>query len=219
MQKVEALRRNLPAGSSGALGASVTDLPVRRFSLDEYHRLVEIGFFDEDERIELIDGVLAPMSPVKPLHAVTIARQVRAFASLLGIDSTYLRVQSPISLPGADSEPEPDLAVVREAETDFAERHPYPDEILLLVEVADSSLARDRSQKAQLYAASKIPEYWIWNLLDLWLEVYRNPQMSAAGDAVYQTKLTFRSGDSVAPLAFPDCVVAVAEVLPAAGER
>ena len=112
------------------------------------------------------------------------------------------------------TEPEPDLVISRESGSEFEDRHPYPADILLLMEVSDSSLSYDRTRKGAVYAQAGIAEYWIWNLVDGQLEVYRDPHAPAAGGAVYQTKLTFHRGDSVAPQAFPDFDVAVDDVLP-----
>ena len=197
--------------------ATEDSLPLRRFSMDEYHRLIEIGFFDEDERVELLEGVLVSMSPIKPPHAYVVDLVLLLFASLLSRGEIRLRVQSPISIAEIESEPEPDLVIVRDLGAVHAERHPYPTEVLLLVEVADTSLAHDRSHKGTIYAQAGISDYWIWNLVDSSLEVYREPHTSSAGDALYQTKLTYRRGDSVAPLAFPDFEIAVDDVLPPAG--
>ena len=199
--------------------APVEGLPLRRFTLDEYHQLINIGFFDEDERVELFEGVLVSMSPIKPPHANAVDLLLLIFASLLTQEGIRLRVQSPISIVDSDSEPEPDLILASDMGAAFAERHPSPSEVLLLVEVAESSLAQDRSKKGAIYAQAEIPEYWIWNLVDDVLEVYRDPHTPSSGDAVYQTKLTFHRGESVAPLAFPDFEVVVDDILaPAANE-
>ena len=196
--------------------APADDTALRLFTLDEYHQLIDIGFFDEDERVELLEGVLVSTSPIKPPHALTVDLLTRVFTSLFTRRNVLVRVQSPIYLPGTMTEPEPDLTIFRGSVADWKERHPSPSDILFLVEVADTSLTRDRSRKGTIYAQAGILEYWIWNLADESLEVYRDPHAPPAGDALYQTKRTFRRGDSVAPLAFPDFEVAVSEVLPSA---
>jgi Uma2 family endonuclease len=196
--------------------APVEGMPLRRFTLDEYHRLIEIGFFDEDERVELLEGILVSMSPNYPPHIRTVIRLQRVFASFLARENIEVRIQGPVSIRELMTEPEPDLVISRESGTDLDERHPYPADILLLMEVSDSSLSYDRTRKRAIYAQAGILEYWIWNLVDSSLEVYRDPHTSSAGDALYQTKLTYRRGDSVAPLAFPDFEVAVDDVLPLA---
>ena len=199
--------------------APVEGMPLRRFTLDEYHQLINIGFFDEDERVELLEGVLVSMSPINPLHSNTVDLLAEIFGEIITRGVTRVRTQGPISILESESEPEPDLIIFRVPGVDFALRHPSPNEVLLVMEVADSSLAHDRSHKATLYAQAGIPDYWIWNLVDNVLEVYRDPHTPSSGDAVYQTKLTFHRGESVAPLTFPDFEVVVDDILaPAANE-
>ena len=125
----------------------------------------------------------------------------------------------PFQLPEAESEPEPDLVIAKDLGIVFARRHPNPSEVLLVVEVSDTTLVHDRTRKGMVYAQSDIADYWILNLADESLEVYRDPHVPDSGDAVYQTKLTFHRGESVAPLAFPDFQVAVDQVLPPAGSE
>ena len=194
--------------------APLEGVPLRRFTLEEYHRLIDIGFFHEDERAELLEGVLVSKSPIKPPHANAVDLLLLLFSSLLTRDGIRLRIQSPISIAEAESEPEPDFVVVKDLGASYAERHPYPAEILLLMEVADSSLTYDRGRKSRIYAQAGIAEYWIWNLVDNLLEVYRDPHAPATGDALYQTKLTYHRGDSVAALAFPDFEIHIDNVLP-----
>ncbi|HEY3352927.1 MAG TPA: Uma2 family endonuclease [Polyangia bacterium] len=175
--------------------------PLRR---PEYDRLVALGCF-EDERVELLRGVLVAMSPQGALHAEVIRRLVRLLAAALR-DRGLLQVQSPLAL-GDDSEPEPDLAVVPPG--DYAEAH--PSEALLVIEVADSSLRKDRAIKAGLYAAARIPEYWLVNLDERTVEVYRVPAAGAYGST------TSAGRDAVLrPVALPDVELAVADFLPAA---
>ena len=199
--------------------APLEGLPLRRFTLEEYHRLIEIGFFDEDERAELLEGILVSMSPINPLHSNAVDLLTEALGAIVTRGITRVRTQGPISIPEAGSEPEPDLIIFRVSGVDFTQRHPYPQEVLLVAEVSDSSLTYDRTRKGIIYAQAGIPEYWIWNLVDDVLEVYRDPHTPSSGDAVYQTKLTFHRGESVAPLAFPDFEVVVDDILaPAANE-
>jgi Uma2 family endonuclease len=181
--------------------------------------LINIGFFDEDERVELLEGVLVYMSPINPLHSNAVDLLTEAFGAIVTRGITRVRRQGPISIPEAGSEPEPDLIIFRVSGVDFALRHPSPNEVLLVMEVADSSLAHDRSHKATLYAQAGIPDYWIWNLVDNVLEVYRDPHTPSSGDALYQTKLTYHRGESLAPLAFPDFEVEVDNILPPAANE
>lgn len=215
-EPVKAVERN--TGKPILPVVPVEGVPLRRFTLDEYHELIKIGFFDEDERIELLEGFLVSMSPNNPPHIRTVIRLQRVFATFLARDDLEIRVQGPVSVPELITEPEPDLVISRESGSDFEDRHPYPADILLLMEVSDSSLAYDRTRKGAIYAQAGIQDYWIWNLVDDSLEVYRDPHPPAAGDGVYQTKLTFHRGETVAPLAFPDFEVAVDDVLPPPAE-
>ncbi len=194
----------------------IEGLSLRRFTLDEYHHLIDIGFFDEDERVELLEGVLVYMSPNNPPHIRTVLRLFRFLVSQITQEAIEVRAQGPISIPELMTEPEPDLVISKESGGTLDERHPFPADILLLMEVSDSSLAYDRTRKAEIYAQAGIPDYWIWNLVDNSLEVYRDPHAPAIGDALYQTKLTIHSGESIAPLAFPDFEVAVVDIMPPA---
>lgn len=191
-------------------------MPLRRFTLDEYHQLIEIGFFNESERVELVEGILVDMSPNNPPHIRTVNRLRSTFSFLDARVDIEVRAQGPVTIPELMTEPEPDLVISIETGFELDERHPYPSDILLLMEVSDSSLAYDRARKGAIYAQAGILEYWIWNLVDGLLEVYRDPQAPASGDAVYQTKLTYHRGESVAPQAFPDLEVAVDDILPPA---
>ena len=191
-------------------------LPLRRFTLEEYHQLIDIGFFNENERVELVEGILVYLSPNNPPHIRTVIRLGRVFSFLNARADVEVRPQGPVTIPELMTEPEPDLVISMESGSDLDERHPHPSEILLLMEVSDSSLTYDRSLKGAIYAQAGIKEYWIWNLVDGLLEVYRDPQTPVSGEAAYQTKLTFHRGESVTPLAIPDIEVAVDDILPKA---
>jgi len=208
-----ALRQSRLKSSPVPAAETPVRLPVRRFSLEEYHRLIEIGFFADDERVELIEGILVPMSPMHSKQAAAIRRLDREFGRQLS-DLALVSVQMPISLPRTTTEPEPDLALARLREDDYSQAHPDPEDLYLVVEVAYSSLANDEGTKAELYARSGIQEYWIFNLIDELLVVYRNPFTSAGGVGSYQTKITLHRDDIASPLAFPDCKIRVREILP-----
>lgn len=184
-------------------------LPLRRFTLDEYHRLIEIGILSNRDKLELLEGLLVMRQEISPLRAHISSKLHRALSPLYGREKTMVRIRGPISIHVSDSEPEPDLAIYVGSEADHWERHPYPYEVNLIVEVSDSALSRDRFHKGRIYAHAGILEYWVVNLPDRSLEVYRDPHTPASGDAAYQSKLTFRHGDSVGPLAFPDFEIAV----------
>jgi Uma2 family endonuclease len=171
--------------------------PLRRV---EYDRLVALGAF-EDERIELLHGVLVDMSPNKPGHVSPIDRLTMILVPAL-VARAIVRVQSPIAA-GDDSEPEPDIAVVPPG--DYRQEHPA--QALLVIEVALSSLNKDRNVKAPLYAASGFPEYWIVDVAGQAIEVHATP----AGGA-YATVTRHTPGETLRPAAFPDVAVQVADV-------
>jgi Uma2 family endonuclease len=150
--------------------------PVRRFSVEEYHRLGQSGILGEDDSVELLEGLVAPKMIRTPIHDAVVAIVEQALRMRLPPDWTP-RIQSAITT--ATSEPEPDVTVVRGGPRDYLLRHPSGSDIALIVEVADSSLARDRA-KARIYAAAGVPLYWIVNLNDDCVEVYTQPEVAGA---------------------------------------
>jgi Uma2 family endonuclease len=146
---------------------------VYRFSVEQYHRMIEAGILTATDRCELLDGWIVPKMTHQPPHDSAIARLNRRLTRLLS-DEWVIRVQAAITL--ATSEPEPDLAVVTGPEDLYDQRHPFPRDIALLIEVADSSLLSDRRDKGALYARARIPEYWIVNLVSAQVEVYTQPR-------------------------------------------
>ncbi len=166
--------------------------PVRRFTVDEYHRLGEAGVLTEDDRVELLEGLIVTKMIHNPPHDTSLALTDSSIRGLLPA-GWHTRVQSAITTD--DSEPEPDVAVVRGSIRDYATRHPGPGDIGLLVEVAESSLGRDR-KKCRLYARAGIAAYWIINLVDRQIEVFGNPTGPVAEPA-YRDSKTYRAGQSV----------------------
>jgi Uma2 family endonuclease len=146
--------------------------PIRKFTVDEYHQLIRIGVLTEDDPVELLEGWIIQKMPRNPPHDGTLAVTNKRLGNRLPA-GWHPRVQMAVTLP--DSEPEPDLAIVRGQEEDYFTRHPGPSDIALLVEVADSSLNRDRTEKGRIYARAGIPVYWIINLTDAQVEVYSDP--------------------------------------------
>ncbi len=191
----------------------ISQLDIRRLDLEEYHRLIEMGFFAEDERVELIEGVLHRMSPKGTRHAECLERLLRTFYTVLR-KQVRIRAQDPITIPASGSEPEPDLILITPREGGYLDHHPLPEDILLVVEIADSSLAEDQGIKLGVYAAAGIEEYWVINLVDDQVEVYREPATLADGTAAYRQQTVHRAGDTIAPLHFPDCKIEVAPLLP-----
>jgi Uma2 family endonuclease len=172
---------------------------------EEYERRILEGFFHPEERLELVDGVLYEMTPQSSFHTGGIRLAERFLKSFFahGFD---VRTQSPLAL-GLDSEPEPDVAVVPGNLEDYFSAHPTT--AVLIVEVADSSLLHDRKRKKRLYARAGIPEYWLVNLVDGCLEIYRDPK-----DGIYTQSTVLRGEDLVSPLARPEASIKVADLLP-----
>ncbi len=165
----------------------------RRFSVAEYHRLIELGMLTEDDNLELLEGYLVHKMSRTPPHDAAIQKGTKRWLRLLpaGWD---LRVQSAITL--TDSEPEPDFAIVRGDENTYLTRHPTAADIGLVVEVSDSTLPGDRDDKGRIYARAGIPVYWIVNLNDRQIEVYTSPSGPVA-DPKYGQRVDYRPGDSV----------------------
>ena len=155
----------------------------RRFRLDEYHRLIDVGVLGEDERVELLEGVIVEMTPQGRPHALVISRLNRFLTGALGNEYS-VRPQLPLSL-GDDSEPEPDLAVVPRQEEETAPVHPRS--ALLVVEVADESLRRDRLLKGRIYARAQVPEYWVVDVAGRAVEVYSEPDADVGRYGVMRT--------------------------------
>ena len=185
---------------------------TRRFTRVEYERLTEIGFFQADERLELIDGLLLVREPHDAPHATGIRLVASALRTVFGagwiVDS-----QLPIALDD-DSEPEPDVAVVPGTPSDY--RGAHPSRPALVVEVAASRLAFDRGDKASLYARAGVADYWVVNVVDRVLEVYRDPTAdgSAAHGFRYRSVERLTPPATVTPLAAPTAAIPVADLLP-----
>jgi len=175
---------------------------VAHFSLAQYELMVEAGAFDgkHHQRVEFIRGEIREMSPISPKHA-SIVDSLNAW-SFENTDrrQVIIRIQSTARISEAKSAPEPDVLWL--VKKDYSTRHPEPDEILLLIEVAESSLAEDRGEKAQLYAEAGIADYWVVNLVDDCIEVFRSPRFSG-----YQSHEIRRGEEEIRPLAFPDVVL------------
>jgi Uma2 family endonuclease len=166
------------------------DLAVMRLSVAQYHAMRDAHILGEDDRIELLDGLLVPKMTKKPPHRLGTSLARVALEAIVPA-GWYVDEQEPITTD--DSEPEPDVSVVRGARRDYADRHPLPEEVALVVEVADESLKRDRGAKKRIYARAGIPQYWIVNLRARLVEVYSAP----AGDD-YAERSDVASGSEVA---------------------
>lgn len=184
------------------ISTSTPFLTPRRLRRQEYDQLVSLGSFD-GEKIELIRGALSQMSPTRPPHSFVLEELIDQFAAGLR-RRARVRVQCPF-LAADDSEPEPDFAIVPRGDH-YSE---HPDSALLIVEVADSSLRYDRDTKGPLYAESRVDEYWIVAIERGCIQVYRDPS-----DGSWNTSFTVGREGTISPLAFPDLVINVAELLP-----
>ncbi|HQZ72235.1 MAG TPA: Uma2 family endonuclease [Anaerolineae bacterium] len=181
----------------------------RRFSIDDYYRMAESGVIAPDERTELLDGQVVFQMTINARHAGCVNR-LNQFLSRQLIDRAIVAVQNPLRL-GPYSEPQPDIALLRPREDSYDRSHPHPEDVLLLIEVADSSLDLDRRVKMPLYAAAGIAEVWLIDLANDAVEVYRDPD--ARG---YRQLQRSSRGSSLTALLLPDMQVGIDEVLGAA---
>ena len=179
----------------------------RRFTVEEYFRMVNAGILQEDERVELIEGEILLMPPIGPRHIGGVIRYARVFIRLAGNRFTVL-IQSTVRL-GEESAPEPDVALLKFRDDDYSFAHAVPEDVLLIVEVAESSLAYDRDVKAHIYGRAGIPETWVLNLPGDCIERFQEP-----GTEGYAQHTVLRRGEKVTPLALPDVELAVEDLLP-----
>lgn len=180
---------------------------TRLFTVDEYYRMAEAGILGEGDRVELLDGRIVEMSPIGSRHAACVGRLTRLMAAVPE-ERALLRVQSPVRL-GKLSEPQPDLCLLKPRADYYADGHPGPDDVLLLVEVADTSLSFDRDKKLPLYNRARIGEVWLFDLREGQVQVYRQP----SGEG-YLFSRTAGPDDMLTPRALPGLAVSVGAVLP-----
>ncbi|MCU0540581.1 MAG: Uma2 family endonuclease [Oscillatoriaceae cyanobacterium Prado104] len=195
----------------------MTVVTAKRFTIAEYHRLGELGFFGPDERVELIRGEIIQMPTKKTPHSVCNTRLVRLLIILLG-NRAIVRGQEPVILP-ADSEPQPDAVIARNRSDEYLSSHPEPADILLVVEIADSTLSYDQKTKLSLYAEDGISDYWLFNLVDNWLEVYNEPYRDSQGKFGYRLKRIVLPDETVAIPCFSDLSIDLSGVFPAQSDR
>jgi Uma2 family endonuclease len=185
-----------------------TQAPIerRRFTVTEYEWMAHTGTLGEDDRVELIDGEIVEMAPIGPPHSGTVKRLIGLFSATLG-DRAVIGAQDPVRL-STRTEPEPDLVLARPRSDFYTLSHPVPDDVLLLVEVSDTSLVYDRDVKMPHYAEAGIAEVWIIDLNDGVLLVHRGPERSE-----YTEVQTLKPGDQISPLAFPDLTIELTQIL------
>ncbi|MBR8834618.1 MAG: Uma2 family endonuclease [Stigonema ocellatum SAG 48.90 = DSM 106950] len=194
----------------------MTLVTPKHFTLAEYHRLIELGFLTQDDRLELIRGQLMQMAAKGTRHSVCNTKLFHELDRLVG-DKAVVRGQEPIILP-TDSEPEPDVAIARGQADDYLLSHPQPENILLVIEVSDSTLDYDQNTKLALYAEDGISDYWIINLVANQLERYCQPYQDAQGKFGYRTKQIALRHDSVTLPGFPNLVLELDRVFPGLGK-
>ncbi len=181
--------------------------PQRRlFTVEDYYKMAETGILARSDRVELIDGEVIEMSPVGSRHAACVKRLLRYLSAGLE-ERAVLGAQDPVRLNDL-SEPEPDVAVLRPRDDFYASAHPGASDVLLLVEVSDSSLTFDRDVKLPLYAVNAVPEVWVVNLVEDLVEVHRAPR-----GGTYTETRKHRRGEQLTPAAFLGFELAVEAIL------
>ena len=160
------------------------DLLLRRFTVDEYHRMIEAGIITPEHRVELLEGWIVEKMGQNPPHSNLVRLLTRWLVKALP-DEFVVSGQLPVTL--RTSEPEPDFAIVRGPDSRYENRHPGVEDVLVLIEISDASLSKDRGIKARIYAGAKIPVYWIFNVADRVVEVYTEPR---AGRTPHYKKMT-----------------------------
>jgi Uma2 family endonuclease len=174
---------------------------LRRWTVEEYHRMIQAGILTTDDQVELLDGEIVYVPPQDPPHSGTTQRS-DGYLKQRFANRAHVRVQLPITL--ATSEPEPDLAVVRPDRRDYYDQHPHPEDIFLIVEIANTTLNTDLTNKAQIYGKANIQEYWVIDVVGQKIYVMREPY-----EAGYHSQVVLSAGDRILPLAFPELEIVV----------
>ncbi len=177
------------------------------WTIADYHQMIESGILGEGDRVELLEGKIVCMSPQRPFHASSVQRSSRLLFRLLG-DLAEIRVQLPVTL-GNKSEPEPDIAIVKLDVNEYSLKHPKSEDIYLLIEVADSTITKDRKQKSSIYAKNQVLEYWILDLQRRQVYIFRQPEGQSYGE-----QFVLSSSDTVSLQAFPDIAIALDAMFP-----
>ena len=192
--------------------ATLTTMPTaptitkRRFSVKEYYLMADAGILSPRDRVELIDGEIVQMAPIGSYHAACVDTLSNLFKEMLG-RRVIVRVQNPVRL-GERSEPEPDVALLRPRADAYRDAHPGPDDVMLIVEVSHSTVEYDRDVKTPLYAEAGIPELWLVNLDEDYIDGLSDPV-----GAGYRTRRRYARGERIAPALLPDAALDVSEIL------
>ena len=184
----------------------------KKFTIDEYHQLVNLGFFTENDRIELIRGEIIDMAPKRTPHSVCNSLLWKQLYELIG-KQAEIRVQEPITL-SKNSEPEPDVVIARKKDDNYLSAHPTAADIILVIEISDSTLKYDRETKLPLYAEAGIDYYWIVNLVDNHLEVYSRPFSSNKDNFGYRNKSIVLPHESIEVPNFDNLILELSTVFP-----
>ena len=184
-----------------------TNLQLRLWTVEEYHRMAEAGIFAPDERVELLEGKILCKSAKSTAHRSTTGRIDYLLKKRLE-KIALICVQDPVKLNDR-SEPEPDLSVVKIDPLDYADHHPTPSEVYLIIEVADSSLKFDCEIKAKTYSLAGIKDYWVLDVVKRELYIFRNPTQTG-----YESQVIVGENETVSPLEFPDLQIRLSEMLP-----
>jgi len=186
--------------------AMAVEVCKRRFTVEEYYRMAEAGILAHDERVELIDGEIVAMAAIGSQHAACVDRVNYILSQRLG-GRALVRVQNPVRL-GPYSEPQPDIALLRPRADFYGFAHPSPGDVLLILEIADTSVGFDRDVKIPLYARAGIPETWLVDLTDDGLTAYRQPTSQSYGDVQ-----PVQRGQPLVMTAFPDIALIADDIL------
>ncbi|MDZ8083130.1 MAG: Uma2 family endonuclease [Nostoc sp. DcaGUA01] len=182
-------------------------LKLRLWTVEEYHRMAEAGIFGADERVELLEGKIIWMIAKGTAHRSAVGRTDYLLKNRLG-NRAWVSIQDPVKL-NERSEPEPDIAVVKVDPLDYADHHPTPTEVYLIIEVADSSLKLDCETKAKAYSQAGIRDYWVLDVVSRQLHVFREPTQDG-----YQSEVILAEDATISPLELPDLSIVVLEMLP-----
>jgi Uma2 family endonuclease len=210
LSRIFGTSRNRRHRAGKLIMTAVLDLPSgvtrHKLTVDDYYRMAETGILKREDRVELIDGEIIDMAPIGSGHAGNTIGLNRIFASAVVEGLALVSVQNPLRLD-THNELQPDFILLRPRKDEYRSSHPTPADVLLLVEVSDSSLAYDRGAKLTLYARHKVPEVWIVNIPAKLIEVYRNPIDNAFG-----SKQEFKEG-FIAPELLPSLIVNLEQLL------
>lgn len=165
-------------------------LEKRLISVLEYHKMGEVGIFKDDDKVELLNGEIIQISPINTKHSSHVKRITALFYSILNNNAT-IGIQDPVTIPELP-ESEPNITISKFDANFYADKNPHPEDILILIEVSDSTLQKDKLVKLPIYASAKIKEYWIVNLVDSCIEVYKKPNRND-----YEFRQTFYINDEI----------------------